>query len=728
MQKRALGVIGVVAFAGLALPFGLPTGVAAAPLVAYNTINIPPQPIEQPGVLNPSGTNTSSICAQPLNNLHVVGTGVPVFLSIDAGLFTTPSAPGGSATAGSTPVALTSTPQSFNTEATCHWSNQEGSGTVIDAVPIAYTGPNPVPINGRDVIAAESDASSFNPSTGLCTGPGVCNTTTYVFSPVMNYVFSTGSTIAGNGSLAAGAPVTFTVTAEDTSNNPIPGALLDLSLTSSAAGGGTATAITTINGSSHSKPLTGFPTNGRFGATNSNPAGQVSITYTAAATLPSTGIVDTITAQNHPTETVHNATTYTYAGSSTGPTHGPYTAITPFRVCDTRPAGGGIPVNQCNSGSTGAGSGPITQGSARVVTIDGFGSPVVPGDATAVVVNVTAIAPTKGTFVTLYPDGVARPNSSNLNPQSGAVVANLVEVELSAGGKIDVFNAAGTINVALDIEGFVSPSSTGEFNAIAPSRICDTRTSGGGVPLTQCNASGANPINATTPLTFNVHTLTDNVPATGVTAVVFNLTAIAPSQRTVLTAYPSNVTKPNASNVNVNAGVALPNRVIVPVSPSGTVSIANGVGLTNVAVDINGWYGSSGVDFFALTPARICNTQNGNPSDGGQPGCTKALVPAGGILNIDVAGIDGVPIEIGGQPVAVVVNVTAVNATKATFITIYPGPNNSSRPNASDLNVSSNLPVPNLVVVEIGPDGTINLFNALGSTNLIVDVLGYYSS
>jgi hypothetical protein len=31
------------------------------------------------------------------------------------------------------------------------------------------------------------------------------------------------------------------------------------------------------------------------------------------------------------------------------------------------------------------------------------------------------------------------------------------------------------------------------------------------------------------------------------------------------------------------------------------------------------------------------------------------------------------------------------------------------------------------VVVQVGADGRINLFNDAGSVNLIVDVLGYYS-
>ena len=185
MPKRTLVVLAMAAFGAMALPFGLPTIATAAPLVVgYNTINIPPQPIDQPGMLNPANpdTNTVTLCAQPLNNLHVVGTGVDVFLSIDAALFAPGGSTGGSATAGSGATLLTGTPQSFPTQATCTYDNPDGNtGTITDAVPITYTGPpSPVPANGRDVIAAESDSSSFDLSTGQCTGPGVCNASTYV--------------------------------------------------------------------------------------------------------------------------------------------------------------------------------------------------------------------------------------------------------------------------------------------------------------------------------------------------------------------------------------------------------------------------------------------------------------------------------------------------------------------------------------------------------------------
>jgi len=711
MPKRTLAILAAAAFGALALPFGLPT-IAAASGPTYTNLVLSPLPIAQPGTLNPSSpsTNTVLLCVQPqTNNVHV-GAGAQVFLSIDSGLFTSPVRPGGSAVVGST--TLTATPAVFTVAANCTYDNADGSGTSteMDAVPVTYTGPNPVPVNGRDVIVAADAASDV--TGGQCNGTGVCNTGTYVFSPVASYVFNpAGPMIAPTGTLTAGQAVTFTVTALDDTSNPVPGVFMDISLTSTAVGG-SATVVNTFT-SNQTQHVTNSPV--RLGATN---AGSASITYTAADPLV-TDDTDTITIQNHPTETVENSDTYAYGGTIAS-TRDPYTPVTPFRVCDTRPTAPGISSNQCN----GVGEGPIGSGATRAITVDGLGGVPASG-VDAVVLNVTAIAPSLGTYLTLYPVGVSRPGTSNVNPAAGEVVANLVEVAVGTGGQVDLFNAAGTTNVALDVEGYVASSSTGLLTPLVPTRICDTRATGPGVAANQCNTGGLSPIGAGGTLTFDVHTAGDGIPATGVSAVVFNLTAIGPTTGTVLTAFPG-PSRPTASNLNVNAKEVVPNRVIVPVSSGGTVTIWNGAGSVNVAVDVNGWFGTaSGADFTPLTPARICNTQDGNNNDAG---CTKGLVAGGTAGNINVAGIDGVPtMSAPHPPVAVVVNVTAVNAIAATFLTVYPGPFGATRPNASDLNVPAFETETNLVVVEVGSDGTINLYNALGATNFIVDIFGYYS-
>ena len=152
------------------------------------------------------------------------------------------------------------------------------------------------------------------------------------------------------------------------------------------------------------------------------------------------------------------------------------------------------------------------------------------------------------------------------------------------------------------------------------------------------------------------------------------------------------------------------------------------LGLVDVAIDVDGWFAnaSSAAQFTPVVPSRICNTQKGTP---GTSGCqSPGTVGAGQTLNIFVDGAGGIPTLGGGNaPVAIVVNVTVVNATTTTYATVFPGPAGAGVPNASDLNVPNFEPVTNLVVVEVGSDGTINLYNAKGNVNLIVDVIGYYS-
>ena len=414
--------------------------------------------------------------------------------------------------------------------------------------------------------------------------------------------------------------------------------------------------------------------------------------------------------------------------ATTAPVSGAYSPVTPYRVCDTRPAGNGVPVNQCNDDSTGAGRGPLTKGATRVITVDTFGG-LPPSGVTAVVVNVTAVAPSLNTYLSVFPDGVANPGTSNLNPSAGTALANLVEVGVSTAGKIDVYNAAGTVNVVLDIEGYVSATSMGLYTSTTPLRICDTRPPGDGIIANRCDSGVPSPIGQDSVRTFAVSGMGSPVPTSGVSAVVFNLTAINPSVSTVLTAFAAGTGKPNASNLNLVAHSALPNRVIVPVTCTGgacSVSIWNGAGSVNIAVDLDGWFTTTtGTQFTPLaSPARICDTQGGTPS------CAKAKLGGGDVLNVEAAGVDGIPDDTGGPGslVAIVANVTAFNGTSPTFVTVYPGPDSPTHPGVSDLNPGINVAATNLVVVGVGSDGSVNLYNATGSVNLIVDVLGYYAT
>jgi hypothetical protein len=75
---------------------------------------------------------------------------------------------------------------------------------------------------------------------------------------------------------------------------------------------------------------------------------------------------------------------------------------------------------------------------------------------------------------------------------------------------------------------------------------------------------------------------------------------------------------------------------------------------------------------------------------------------------------------------AVVLNVTATNATKPSFLTVWP--TGVTRPLASDLNWAAGKTVANLAVATLGTsDGAIQVFNAAGNTDVVIDVSGWYS-
>jgi hypothetical protein len=561
-------------------------------------------------------------------------------------------------------------------------------------------------------VAATLTATSLQ--FGLATAVGAAAS----IGPVASYVFSVGSTIAPANTLGpvGTQPVSFTVTAEDSQHHPVPDAVIYLSYTTTSTYPGFVTVPS----------LTRTPT-----PMQATAQGSVEITYQPNSLFLQGLGTDTVTAQDQLTATVESSTSYMRG------TIGTYTPITPFRICDTRPVVPGIAPNQCN---TGAGSGPLEPGVSRYLTIDGRDGLPATG-VTAVALNLTAIAPTRNTNIVAFPDDLFAASSeraagSQLNVTAGSVLADMVEIGVGTDGRIEVADTLGTVNMAIDIEGYVVPSTSpaaGFFGPVEPTRICDTRAAGPGIASNQCNARGASPIGAGATLTFNVHASGSPVPASGVSAVSFALTAIGPTARTVLTAYPGGSVRPAASNLNASPGAALNNHVMVPVSANGTVSIWNSTGSINVAVDIDGWFsttsGPSG-EFGAFpqySPLYLCDTDA--LVGVGAPPCQVSAH----VLNVTVANQVAPPLTYPLPPIAAVIEVTVSRATAPTFITAYPGPITSARPTTSELNVPSAYPLAMLMVVPVSSDGTINIYNAVGNfgypagVRIQVDFFGYYA-
>ena len=158
------------------------------------------------------------------------------------------------------------------------------------------------------------------------------------------------------------------------------------------------------------------------------------------------------------------------------------------------------------------------------------------------------------------------------------------------------------------------------------------------------------------------------------------------------------------------------------------MKIYNNLGYVDVVVDVNGWFTDwsnptdVGGEFTGITPFRVLDTRFG-------PGQRPPLGP-NQTMQLRVAGQGGVPAMTAVvPPTAVVLNVTVTDTTGPSYLTVFPG--DAGWPGTSDLNWVPGQTVPNLVVVRLAPPssgaaGTVNIYNHVGSTSVIVDIVGWY--
>lgn len=150
---------------------------------------------------------------------------------------------------------------------------------------------------------------------------------------------------------------------------------------------------------------------------------------------------------------------------------------------------------------------------------------------------------------------------------------------------------------------------------------------------------------------------------------------------------------------------------------TGLVAGSLGAGIAGAEVVGHATAVTSGT-YVPLTPARITDTRaaSGFPNAG-------STLTAGGTLNVTVEGAGGVPTS---GVAAVVLNVTAVNETASSYVSVYP--EGGSLPTVSNLNTTAGDTVTNLVTVAVGTSGGVTVYNHTGSTDIVVDVEGYYTT
>ncbi|MEU9233860.1 PKD domain-containing protein [Streptomyces subrutilus] len=126
-----------------------------------------------------------------------------------------------------------------------------------------------------------------------------------------------------------------------------------------------------------------------------------------------------------------------------------------------------------------------------------------------------------------------------------------------------------------------------------------------------------------------------------------------------------------------------------------------------------------GSDFTPHTPTRLLDTRDGTGAPAGKAG----KVAGQGSARVKVAGNAAVPAGV----TAVALNVTVTETTDSGYVTAWPGAG-YDRPGTSNLNYTAGRSVPNLVIVPVGEDGHVELYNGGPQpVDLIADVTGYFT-
>lgn len=260
----------------------------------------------------------------------------------------------------------------------------------------------------------------------------------------------------------------------------------------------------------------------------------------------------------------------TATAPSTSGRYGSYVPWDPTRIADTRSE-----------------SRPLAGGSTLRVGAD-FGS--LNPHVRALAVTVTVTRATSRGYLTTWSGSGTRPGTSTLNYSGSRSVPNMAIVPVapcsSACGSstpipgIAVSNTSmDRAHVIVDLVGFVDDNTSAEFagrlRPITPARIADSRVRLGAPRLT---SGAARPV-ALPAGHWNQWTM----------AMVANVTAVSPSDNTVLTVWDWDTDQPYVSNLNPWRQQTVANMTMSRVGGAGEVGVYNaGPGATDVLIDLAG--------------------------------------------------------------------------------------------------------------------------------------------
>ncbi|MBV9406391.1 MAG: Ig-like domain repeat protein, partial [Acidobacteriaceae bacterium] len=580
---------------------------------------------------------------------------------------------------------------------------------------------------------------------------------TAVGSYTIQAVYNGGGNFTGSYDVAHAATVTGAATSTTAGNVSISYSASTQNVTlsanvTSAAGivnGGTVTFALFSNGAAVGSALTSSAvTNGNATAAYNLPAGTTAGAYTIQAVYNAAGNFATSSDSTH-TVTVTGAATNT-AGNNALTLFSPSAQTVSLFATVTSPAGsvnsGSVTFTVLNNGQA-VGS-PVT--SATVSNGVASTNYTVPAGMAAGTYTILAaynagwnfVSSSDGTHI-LTIGGAA--TAMTASAPAATYASGMQNVSMSA----TVTSAAGTVNggtvtftvvnngtpVGSPVSGIVSGGSAGANYSLPAG-------SNAGAYTIQAVYSGAGNFGSSSDTS---HALTVNAASSTVSA---NSTSIASSSNAQNVSLTASVTSA-AGTVNggavtfsvLNNGTLIGSPVVSSTVANGTASAtyilpgntspgtytiqAVYSGTTNFSASndpVTLTVTSSGAVYFVpVTPCRLVDTRNANGTFGGPS------IGASGWRSFPVAGNCGVP----ANATAYSMNVTAVppGSQPLWYLTVFPTgtatPNDST---PSTLNSVSGQVVANAAIVPAGTGGSVSVYASGTSTDVILDVNGYFTS
>jgi hypothetical protein len=228
----------------------------------------------------------------------------------------------------------------------------------------------------------------------------------------------------------------------------------------------------------------------------------------------------------------------------------------------------------------------------------------------------------------------------------------------------------------------VASGPASEYQAIAPQRVLDTRTTGSRLAAGQVREVDLSPY----------------VPA-GTRAVAVNLTSVAPATAGFLTGYACGSTRAEVSSANFGAHADRGALAVLPVSAEGKLCVYTSAE-ADLIVDVQGAFVDDGSRFDPVAPERLLDTRTAG---------------RGQLLQVGApAGAD-----------AVSLNLTVTGSAVAGFLTAYPC--GGAVPTVSNVNFGAGETIAGAAYVPVGDGGRVCLFTNTPEVDVVVDLTGTFS-